>query len=217
MSSDPLSLFRAAVEALERENWHRIAALCDAESLAAFKRDLLDSIAPPPGGPLKLSATELMKASPNVPRAVAEYMVSRFRESLDPKRRLKEEIPGAESREALEKMTPAEVYALWLEGRSVRRQLDREVDRKHMSRATANELLADGSRRMEFTPLGFVTEGAETAHVVYRSSINGRRLQTATAHRQANGDWLLVADRELLMMHQVRLTSDGGEDEAPEL
>lgn len=211
MSNDPLSVFRAAVEALERENWHRIASLCDAESLAAFKQELLETLAPPAGNALKLTATELMKAVPNMPRAVAEYQVSRFRETLDPRRRLKQEIPGAESREALERMPPAEVFALWLEGRSLRRQLDREVDRKHMSRATANELLTDGRRPIAFTPLGFVNEGEELAHVVYRTS-TGHRLQTATAKRQANGDWLLLADRGLLTMNQIRLTPDIGED-----
>lgn len=216
MHTQPLEVFQAAVEALNRENWHRLSMLCDPESLVEFKRDLLDTVASAKPVP-RLTATELMKAVPNMPRAVAEYQVSRFRETLDPKRRLRDAVPGVTSRHELELLKPAEVFALWLEGRSVRRQLDRNVERKQMSRATANEIIADGMRRFDFITLGFVPDGQDAGHVVYRRMHPGARPLTVMAKQQPNGDWLLVADQHFLTVDQTLLPDvDESEiDEAP--
>lgn len=211
MHTQPLEVFQAAVEALNRENWHRLSQLCDAESLSAFKRELLDTVVSSKPAP-RLTATELMKAVPSMPRAVAEYQVSRFRETLDPRRRLRDAVPGVTSRQELENLKPAEVFALWLEGRSVRRQLDRHVERRQMSRATANEIIADGMRRFDFITLGFVPDGDGMGHIVYRRKHPGSRPLTVMAKEQPNGDWLLVADQHFLTVDQAMLP-DVDEDE----
>src|ERR1041384_2220457 len=81
------------------------------------------------------AATELTKAVPGMPRAVAEYQVQRFREQLDPDRRLRDELPSVSSRAEVEKMKPLDVFTAWLEGRSLQRQVERTFERKQMSRA----------------------------------------------------------------------------------
>jgi len=214
-STEPIEVFQAAVDALNRENWHRLSTLCDPDSLIEFKRDLLASIVPPKNA--RLTATELMKAVPNMPRAVAEFQVSRFRESLDPTRRLRDAVPGATSRQEVEMLKPAEVFALWLEGRSVRRQLDRHVERRQMSRATANEIIADGMRRFDFVTLGFVADGEGAGHIVYRHKQAGSRPLTTMARRQSNGDWLLVADQHFLTLDQALLLPEEDEDDLNDL
>jgi hypothetical protein len=210
-ATQPIEVFQAAVDALNRENWHRLSTLCDPESLAEFKRGLLESLAPPKPT-ARLTATELMKAVPNMPRAVAEYQVSRFRETLDPTRRLRDAVPGVTSRRELEMLKPAEVFALWLEGRSARRQLDRHVERKQMSRATANEIIADGARQFDFVTLGFVPDGEGMGHIVYRRKQPGSRPLTTMARRQANGDWLLVADEHFLTVDEALLLPELDDD-----
>jgi hypothetical protein len=210
MNTKPLEVFQAAVEALSRENWHRLSMLCDPDSLVEFKRELLDSLAP--AKPInRLTATELMKAVPNMPRAVAEYQVSRFRETLDPRRRLRDAVPGAKSRQELDGLKPAEVFALWLEGRSVRRQLDRHVEHKQMSRATANEILSDGINRFDFVTLGFVADGDRLGHVVYRRRQPGSRPLTVMVREQPNGDWMLIADQNFLTVEELTIAAESDE------
>ena len=239
--SDPLALFAAAVDALNRENWDGVAALCDPVSLSAFKRNLIDNLSPPAKETHNLTATEFMKAVPNMPRAVAEYQVSRFRETLDPKQRLRDQVPSVKSREDLESMDPARVFAAWLEGKSLRRQLGRNVDLKRMSRATASEVLAQDTIHFNFQSLGSVADGDRIAHVIYRRDqffrgpfpddgdswvarcsapelelmrdIWGREhTLSVMARRQTDESWRLVADSDFLFISQIGL-GFGGEPE----
>lgn len=236
--SDPVALFTAAVDALNQEDWAGVAGLCDPISLTAFKRNLMDNLSPPAKETHKLTAAELMKAVPSMPRAVAEYQMTRFRESLDPKQRLRDQVPGVKSREVLETMEAAGVFAAWLEGKSLRRQLGRDVELKRMSRATANEVLAQGTKHFNFEGLGFVRDGERLVHVVYRRdavfrgpfpgnddpwvarcSAAERELMrdlwgrehtlSVMARRQSDDSWLLVADSDFLLVGQIGLGFSG--------
>ena len=211
--SDPLDLFRAAVDSLNREKWRALAELCDRASLEEFKTDLLDILSPPPAESPKLTATELIKAVPGMPRAVAEYQVQRFREQLDPDRRLRDELPSVSSRAEVEKMKPLDVFTAWLEGRSLQRQVERTFERKQMSRAMANEILASGARRFDYVALGYVDDGETTRYVVYRRNAGDTRPRTAMIRRQPDGAWLLVADRDFLMISHAQLMQVPEEDE----
>jgi hypothetical protein len=211
MDSEPIELFRQAVDALNREDWMRLALLCEPASLDDFKSELVDSLSSG-SDQASLTAIELMKAVPTMPRAVAEYQLARFRENLDPKRRLREEVPTVPTVAALKEMQPVEVFAAWLEGRSHRRQIERNVEMKRMSRAQANEIVAEGLHRFAFTPIGFVKDGRNAGFVVYRRDAGGPRPSTDVMRKTADG-WRLVADRYLLMMHQAEVAAV--EDEQP--
>ncbi|MDB4874206.1 MAG: hypothetical protein JWM41_652 [Gemmatimonadetes bacterium] len=238
--SDPVTLFGAAIHALNRDDWHGVARLCDPASLTFFKRNLIESLSPPAEQSHKLTATELMKAVPSMPRAVAEYQVTRFRESLDPKQRLRDQVPSVKSLAALEAMTPAAVFAAWLEGKSIRRQVDRNVELRRMTRATANEVVAQGEKQFNFKGLGYVDDGDRIAHIVYRrdDSIRGPFLGadepslagrsdaeiqfvgdgwgreaplTVMARRQFDDSWLLVASLDFLLVDQIAFISESPE------
>jgi hypothetical protein len=235
--ADPLTLFAAAIHTLNRDDWHGVARLCDAASLGLFKRYLIDSLSPRPEPSHKITATELMKAVPSMPRAVAEYQVTRFRESLDPKERLRDQVPSVKSLTALEGMTPAAVFAAWLEGKSIRRQVDRNVELRRMTRATANDVVAQGLKQFNFTGLGYVEDGDRIAHIVYRrdDSLRGPFLgaddplfagrtppeiafigdswgrespNTVMARKQFDDSWLLVASSDFLLVDQISFISE---------
>lgn len=197
MTADSLDVFRTAVDAYRRESWRALAELCDPESLANFKSALLASFAPPPTHALPLTATELMKAVPGMPRSVAEYQVQRFREGSTPESRLQAALPAIPSIKALEAMKPVEVFAAWLATRSFRADVERAFERKQMTRAMANEVIAAGDGRGDFHVLGVVDDGQDARHVVYRRG-ETERPETLMLRRQSNDTWLLVADRFLL-------------------
>jgi hypothetical protein len=238
--SDPLTLFAAAIHALNREDWHAVARLCDPVSLASFKRYLIDNLTPPKEQSHKITATELMKAVPSMPRAVAEYQVTRFRESLDPKQRLRDQVPSVKSLAALEAMTPVAVFAAWLEGKSVRRQVNRNVEQRRMTRATANEVVAQGEKPFDFKGLGYVDDGDRIAHIIYRRDESARgpfrgadepvfagrspdeikfagdawgreSPFTVMARKQSDDSWLLVASPDFLLVDQVEFISESPE------
>lgn len=236
MQSDPVELFQRAVAALNQEEWAEVAHLCDPTSLRVFKRQLLGSLSPAGDQGPRLTATELMKAVPGMPRAVAEYQVSRFRESMDPRRRLRDELPSVKSQQELEAMDPADVFAAWLDGRSLRRQIQRSVERRRMSRATANEVISLGLNQLTFRALGVVDDGPRIVHIIYRRDdgaanasieadapsgevdpevralwhdLAGReRTMAITARRQDDDGWLLVADTDFLRVDQDELPPD---------
>jgi hypothetical protein len=205
MDSEPIELFRKAVDALNREDWMLLASLCEPASLHDFKSELVDSLSPG-SDQAKLTAIEMMKAVPTMPRAVAEYQLARFRENLDPGRRLRDEVPTVPTVAALLDMEAVEVFAAWLEGRSHRREIERNVEMKRMSRAQANEIVAEGLHRFTFTPIGFVKDGRDAGFIVYRRDAGGPR-PTTDAMRKTTDGWRLVADRYLLMMHQAEVAA----------
>jgi hypothetical protein len=240
--TDPLTLFAAVVNMLNAEDWPGVARLCDPVSLSSFKRGLMDNLAPPSPQSQKLTATELMKAVPNMPRAVAEYQVTRFRESLDPKHRMREQVPSIKSREALQSLDVAGVFAAWLEGKSLRRQVERDVELKRMTRAMANEIQAQGIKPFNFKALGYLADGQRIAHIIYRRDDVARgpfppiadlreagctapeidlmrdawgreHPLTVMARLQKDDSWLLVADADFLLVSQIGL----GFSQTPEI
>ncbi len=212
MKSEPIELFLAAIDALDREDWLRLASYCDPESLETFKTELVATLSPSPApDQTKLTATEMMKAVPTMPRAVAEYQLARFRERLDPRRRLRDEVPTVPSVDALESMTPLEVFAAWLEGRSHRRQIERNVEQRRMSRSTANDILAEGLHRPTFSAIGFVKEGRTAGHVLYRTDAGSPRPHTEMMRKGDDG-WRLVADRHFMLMHRAEVAAVHGDE-----
>ena len=92
----PMDLFEAVVTALREGDLQRAAELCDPVSLRMFHRQLCEQFDSSTGR-FGLTAEMLMRASPDMPRDVAEYQIARMRQNSDPERRLREELPSVAS------------------------------------------------------------------------------------------------------------------------
>jgi len=228
VTADPITLFDAAVNALNAEDWTSMAALCDPVSLAAFRRQLLEQFAPAEPPP-EVTAELIMRHSPEMPREVAEYYASQRHKRADPAWRLQEELPGVATVEEAMALTPAELFARWLEGRSPRRQVERLAAEGHIPRDAMETLAAEPIPLRTYLALGAVSDGDRIVHVVYRDEFRtddvesgdaaqwiarrppdeqelaretwGRaHVQTASCRRQADGTWRLLAGHDFLQV-----------------
>ena len=200
MHIDPLELFHDAVNAIDRQDWHAVAALCDAASLGEFRDDLFTLVTRRRTPEESFKAIDLMRTDPNMPRAVAEWQAQRVRDHQDPDRRLREELPSVESSERLEEMSPTEMFAAWLEGRSIGHLVERAFERRQITRAAIDEILGNEPPRTAYVALGWVPDGEAIGYVIYRQDIPGSRPQAAMVRRQSDATWLFVASRDLLMI-----------------
>ncbi|HEU4564423.1 MAG TPA: hypothetical protein VFS05_07240 [Gemmatimonadaceae bacterium] len=164
---DPLALFRDAVDALNRGDWLAAAALCDPLSLRSFRRSLLLEIAPSEP-PRSLTVDDFVRHTPDMPREVAEYQVEQSRKFMAPMRRLRENLPGVRSVEEAEAMSPEELFAGWLDGRSPWRQIERLAAEGRIPAATVAQARAYPLPVHRYEVLGVVHDGDRIAHVVYR-------------------------------------------------
>jgi hypothetical protein len=200
MHTDPLELFHDAVNAIDRQDWHAVAALCDPSSLTQFRDDLVSLVTRRRTPEESFKAIDLMRTDPNMPRAVAEWQAQRVRDHQDPDRRLREELPSVESSEQLAAMSPAEVFAAWLDGRSLAYLVERAFERRQITRAAVEEILGSDRPRVMYVALGCVADGEAICYVIYRQEVAGSRPQAAMVRRQPDGSWLFVASRDLLMI-----------------
>jgi hypothetical protein len=200
MHTDPLALFNAAADAVARHDWPAVAALCDRSSLADFRDEMVALVTYRETPEASFKAIDLMRTDPSMPRAVAEWQAQRVREHQDPDRRLHEELPGIESREQLETMSPAELFATWLDGRTIGNMVERAWERRQITRAAIDQILADERPKVVYVPLGWVPDGEAIRYVIYRQDAPGSRPQAAMIRHQEDGGWLFVASRDLLMI-----------------
>lgn len=167
MFATPVEAFRAAVDALDRSQWLAAASTCDPMSLAGFRRQLVEQFRrAEPEHVMTIEA--YMRFQPEMPREVAEYLYAQYRRAADPGRRFQEELPGLASIEDLERLTPVEVFAAWLDGRSPRRQVARQLADRGIDTATAAASLEEVSPFGNFEPIGSLPDGEGVAHVLYR-------------------------------------------------
>ncbi|MEP6729375.1 MAG: hypothetical protein ABJE10_02000 [bacterium] len=167
--TDPVVLFGAAADALNAEDWTAVARLCDPASLAGFRRALLEQFATP-APPFVTSLDEYMRNFPDTPRAVAEHQFEQYQSQMDPVRRMRWELPTADSIAALEALSPEEAFACWLDGKSARRQLERSAAQGPVSPQAAEQCAAENHRefRFSYTAIGVVPDGDRVALIVYR-------------------------------------------------
>ena len=167
--ADPLELFRAAVAAVNAEDWDAAAALCDPVSLRAFHRQLLEQFAPrEPHRPLTVE--EYLRHAPEMPRAVAEYHVTQHQRLADPAERLRRELPGIADAGALDALTPEQAFAVWLDGRSPRRQVERLAAEGRIAQRTATLYAGGLGEFFQYVPLGAIPDGDRVAHVLFRNA-----------------------------------------------
>jgi hypothetical protein len=219
MSTDPISLFRSLIDALNRGEWHAVAERCDPAGLARFKESLLAQF-DPAEQPRQLTAEEYLRSSPDTPRAVVDHFVAEVnRRRADPAERLADEVAGVESVTALREMHPEAVFAAWLEGRSPRRQLERLIAEGQAPPDAAD--LLNQLAVVRHVAIGAVADGERLSHVVYRLEIedppderygteerdpavgepapeaeddrsDGAGVYVASCRKQADGTWRMV-------------------------
>ena len=161
--SDPISIFRAAATAIESEAWDEAAALCDPATLSLYKREILSRLET---SPYPWTAERLLQFEPDLPREVAEFQAARLAEEADPHRVL-DELPGIASVDELRAMTPAKVFAAWLEGQSFNRLLERARGIPDVP----DRVLDDAMQfrfRTRYHILGTVEDGVGLTFVVFR-------------------------------------------------
>lgn len=200
MHTDPIALFYAAADAVDRQDWRAVAALCDPSSLSEFRDELVALVTPRETPEGSFRAIDLMRTDPSMPRAVAEWQAQRVRQHQDPGRRLHEELPGVESREQLGTISPAEAFAAWLDGRAFGNMVERAWERRQITRAAIDQILAGERTRVVYVALGWVPDGEAIRYVIYRQEAPGSRPQAEMVRRQPDGGWLFVASRDLLMI-----------------
>jgi hypothetical protein len=237
MASDPLTLFHAAHAAYTAEEWLALARLCDAASLAAFRDQLvLQYTRELP------SRTQLIESyaghSPGTPRDVVEQHVDLVRRPAD--ERLRSDLPGVGSVQLLLELSPAEVFAAWMQSQSPRSQIEQGAAAGHAAPAAADAARAALQTLLACVALGVVFDGDRIAHVIYRPALPGEvshqpgdaraggddpladvdlegrtHVSALLCRRAADGQWHLVADTGLFglgfLMYQ--LDDDGAADE----
>lgn len=225
MITNPIALFAAAQDALNRQDYGVAADLCDPASLRAFQREMLARFAP--GRPRHvMTVDDYLKHQPDAPREVAEYHVARMRELDDDGRMLRSEFPGMDSVAQLAALDPAELFAWWLRGHSPAAHLRRMADQGQIPEALVEAITAEAAGTQQFVALGWLPDGERMGHIVVRFRVDaaeapddpelfaaltaeeralGRDLSTADANphiqlcrRQPDGGWLLIADYRFL-------------------
>lgn len=224
----PEAAFRAAADAIAREDWHGVAGTCDPVSLAAFRRQLVAQF-DRTESPGVLTVDEYLRHYPEMPRAVAEYHVEQHKAQSDPVRQLRRELPDAEDVAHLKRLGPEEVFALWLAGRSPRREVERMLAEQGIDPGSAASMLEQLTPSFAYEPVGAVADGERVAHVLYRMGgvhseddgpeaaawlaglpVEERELtrelagrqhpMVATCRRQPDGSWRLIADHGFLRL-----------------
>jgi hypothetical protein len=226
--TDPLELFRAAVEAYIAGDYPAVARLVDPVSLRAYKRQLLNRFEPRVR-PRLLTAEDILESSPEMPRAVAEYQVAQYRQSADPAAQLKLVLPGVSSLDQLRALDADQVLVTELEGRSIQRHIERAVAEEHVGPEALHAVEELRRLHLSFAAIGVVEDGPSIAYVVYRLSalegyattrefedeiatlptdeqqlaremIGREQPRYAICRRQPDGGWLLHADYDFLSL-----------------
>jgi hypothetical protein len=239
--TDPLAVFRAAVEVLNTEDWAAAAALVDPASLRGLVRQLRERLAPVVPS-RTITAEEYMESDPGLPRVVAEHYAAEALRHADPTLRLQLELPGVTSVDELRALSPEEVLRHWLDGRSARRQIERLAADGRISPRAATMHESAGFSMYNYVAIGFLTDGDRLAHVLYRHDVNPElpwsgdmanwlanlpsdeqtlardmwvsgHPSVAIVRRQPDGTWRLVVEYDFLNMGSLHIGGVRVQDE----
>ena len=215
---DPEALFHAAVAALAREDWLRVAEMCDPASLSLYQSAVLRYYLEPQSH-APVTVEQYLAHAPDMPREVAEYHVRQIHAEIDRSKSLERDYPTVGSIDELRQMSAVALYASWLEGRSLRRQLQQIAKQQSLPDSAVDEALRAAGAEERATLLGVVPDGERVAHVLYRTEIAqvpaisedgaeerefqadmaGRQfVSVLTCRRGKDGGWRLIADHSLL-------------------
>jgi hypothetical protein len=180
----PTEVFQMAVDGIARRDWRAVAALCDPASLAIFKRQLLNRVsATRKDAPL--TAEQLMRIHPDMPREAADYQVSMHAKFADPQSILEDEVPGVAGLPALNAMAPVDIFAAHLASYG----LDHQVEHARRYTAIPAEVIDHVRRHPPPTPsyviLGVIEDGERLAYVAYRRQFD----DGPSSDQEGQADW----------------------------
>lgn len=219
---DPVKLFRAAVVALNEERWLDVARLCDPVSLQEFKHSALAQFDVPANH--VWTVEDFLRHSPDMPREVAEYQLTQIQQQVHPDRRFARDFPSLSGIEELSSLAPEQVFASWLEGRSVKTQFETMVREGRISNAALEahrESMA--SMKHDLAPIGWVQDGEDIVHVLYRwgAEDSGEIPAMARAFplvtsciRQSDRSWRLIADYNFLSIGSMSVGVEDSDGDA---
>lgn len=165
--ADPLDMFRTAAARLDADDFLGTAQCCDPVSLRSFKRGIESrfSVQQPVR---KMTVKDFMSGDPDMPVEVAEYNLKQFERAQSTRGKISDELPGFSSIDEL-RAAPAEVvFAEYLDGRSMVRQL-RNASAKQLIRSSDAEL-ADmlNAFRHRLKPIAHIEAGPTIGHILFR-------------------------------------------------
>lgn len=242
--ADPVTLFRAAVAAVNAGEWPAAAACCDVHSLREFHTQLCERYAPTTSRSLP-SVEQLLQLNSAMPREVAEYEVSQYARRYEMMaEQVTRDLPGIADAQALRCATPEQAFTAWLQGRSPQRQIEQLLADGHVPQAAVAQLTTLAAEKLQLTPIGIVHDGDHIAHVLFRHgtetpaeptpseveslSVNERRYAVETwgrlhpevmsTRRQPDGSWRLVVEHGFLSLDAMTFAfalEPDGTDEPP--
>lgn len=233
--STPVRVFAAAAEAYYRADWTHVAALCDPISLALFKRGVVtqhhDHL-----HFLSINGVEqVMSRWPDFTREQAEAYTASLRRNLAISGELRRSGRGIETIDEVERCSPAEVYAAYLEAHEFGYQVDILIENGQLEPGQRERQLRFHAQTHPFVVLGAVMDGDTVAHVLhrelanwvdesvepgepddvvaYREELFGKwEPRVSSCRRQTDGTWRMIAERWLFS--HANLAISGGDVES---
>jgi hypothetical protein len=125
----PEKVVDAAFEALNLEDWARLADLCDPVSLRAFKREMLEDFCGSGDRDESTSEVDVVEEENPEIRAAIEHDIAILREWWSsPANRVSNEFASVETVDELREMDPGKMFARWLQARKPALEGDRDRD-----------------------------------------------------------------------------------------
>jgi hypothetical protein len=161
---DALEVAVAALGALDRGEWKRVAKLTDPDEVEGWYRPYVEREEP---APRTLTPEQIKRYQPDLPDAVAEYQAAQFNRQQEQNRGwLHGQFAGVATRTELAALSPVEALARYLQAQDPEWHFQEQL--KTLDRALA-PFARPGTFSTERKVVGVVYEGDGVAHVVYRS------------------------------------------------
>jgi len=126
--SRPEAVVDSFIRATEQAHWRDAARLMDLESFAAMREQAVRFARRPQAKVHRMTAEEMMKADPKMPRVVAEYEASRSNAQIDSFNWLAYEYADVPSVDSLAALSAEDVAARWLEAKDARYRMRRALE-----------------------------------------------------------------------------------------
>ena len=225
----PAEVVQAAFNAINLDDWGTLADLSDPVSLRLFKEETLDQ-ATATFRRFGNSAQEIFEPEGD---DVEDDLYSGF---IDPEECLSRELFNVRTLEQLRDMDPGRVFARWIQAKSCRHYHLLDFTREEWQEQDAFPSLKT-AHMYNFVVLGWVNDGADLAHVLYRNDRDIPRASIAPepecksgcdeddelkrilcvrsfpmpalCRRQPDGSWRLIASRTLYLVPEIDLIDAG--------
>ncbi len=189
----PSEVVREVIALMRTERWSEIPAWIEPEAVQKNWENRLGQARQQQADPHRLTVEQYREHQPEMPIEVAQWTVDQHNRSAGELRFL--DVPGVETIEELERLTPVELMAWMLQAGDSRYQLQAEISRQKPELAE----LGIESPPDEREVVGEVIAG-ELAYVVFvtRYAMSGSREPALAVLRRTVEGWRLMPDSQLL-------------------